>query len=179
MCSVAVKALLNVWVRYGRHRCSKSHVCWLRTRTLSSSMNVWSWLVGERSVNVSRKCCPGKKWLDVWAEFCITVDIVKVEGNLKLFLCVAYWIHLIHIQLGTLGLWEVHKLDDFLHCVMMLLLMKRVDSKYICPVRKLLRKRVFSGLFPIWCCLEIGSRLNRISHPDWVKICVDPNGQIN
>ncbi len=23
------------------------------------------------------------------------------------------------------------------------------------------------------------SGLNRISHPDWVKICVDPNGHIN
>ena len=35
-----IKALLNVRVRYGRHKCSKSRVCWLRTGTLSSSMNV-------------------------------------------------------------------------------------------------------------------------------------------
>ena len=102
MCSVTGKALLNVWVRYGRHRCSKSRVCWLRTGMLTSFMNVWSWSFGERSVNVGRKCCPGMKWLDFWAEFCVTVDIAKVQGDL--FLCVAYWIHLTHIQLGTIGL---------------------------------------------------------------------------
>ena len=45
MSIVSVKALLNVWVRYGRHRCSKSHVCWLRTGMMSSLMNVWSWLL--------------------------------------------------------------------------------------------------------------------------------------
>ena len=101
-CSVTVKALLNVWMRYGRHRRSKSRVCWLRTGTLSSSMNVWSWSSGEWSVNVSRKCCPGMKWLDVWAKFGVAVDIAKVEGDLKLFLYEADWIHLIHNQLGTL-----------------------------------------------------------------------------
>ena len=40
-------------------------------------------------MNVSRKCCPGMKWLDVSAEFCVAVDKAKVEGDLKLFLCVA------------------------------------------------------------------------------------------
>ena len=55
-------------------------------------------------MNVSRKCCPGMKWLAVGAEFCVAVDIAKAGGDLKLFLCVAYEIHLIHIQLGTLGL---------------------------------------------------------------------------
>ena len=61
----------------------------------------------------------------------------------------------------------------------MLLLLKRADSKYVCPFQKLLRKTVFGGLSPIWCCPEIWSGLNRISHPDWGKICVDHNDQIN
>ena len=38
---------------------------------------------------------------------------------------------------------------------------------------------MFGRFSPIWCCLEKWSGLNRISHPDWVKICVDPSGQIN
>ena len=44
---------------------------------------------------------------------------------------------------------------------------------------KVLRKRLFGGLSPIWCCPEKWSWLNRISHPHRVKICVDHNGQIN
>ena len=49
-------------------------------------MDVWSWSFRERSVNVSRKCCPGMKWLAVGAVFCVAVDIAKVEGDLELFL---------------------------------------------------------------------------------------------
>ena len=41
------------------------------------------------------------------SEFCIAVDIANFRGDVKLFLRVAYWIHLIHIQLGTLGLREI------------------------------------------------------------------------
>ena len=55
---------------------------------------------------------------------------------------------------------------------------RRADSNYVCPVRKLLKKRVFGGFSSIWCCPEKGSGMNRISHPDWVKIFIDPNGQI-
>ena len=43
---------------------------------------------------------------------------------------------------------------------------RRAYSNYVCPVWKLLRKRVFGGLFPIWCCPEKWSGLNRINHPD-------------
>ena len=32
--------------------------------------------------------------------------------------------------------------------------------------------------FPILCCPERWTGLNRISHPDWVKLCVDANGRI-
>ena len=34
----------------------------------------------------------------------VAVDIAKVGGDIKVFLCVADPMHLIHIQLGTLGL---------------------------------------------------------------------------
>ena len=37
---------------------------------------------------------------------------------------------------------------------------------------------MFWRFSPIWCCSERWSGMNRISHPDWVKICGDPNGQI-
>ena len=57
--------------------------------------------------------------------------------------------------------------------------MKGADSKYVRPVRKVLRKRVFGGLSPFLCCLEKWSGLNRISHPHWVKIWDDHNGQIS
>ena len=57
--------------------------------------------------------------------------------------------------------------------------MKGADRKYIHPARKVLRKRLFGGLSPFLCCPGKWSRLNRISHPHWVKICDDHNGQIN
>ena len=44
---------------------------------------------------------------------------------------------------------------------------------------RFLRNRVFWWAFPnFWCCSERWFRLNRISHPDWVKMFGDPNGQI-
>ena len=36
-----------------------------------------------------------------------------------------------------------------------------------------LRKRKYLAAFPYLCCPERWSGLNRISHPDWVKICAD------
>ena len=57
--------------------------------------------------------------------------------------------------------------------------MKRVDRIYVRPARKVLRKRKFGGLSPFLCCPGKWSGLNRISHPHWVKICDDHNGQIN
>ena len=36
------------------------------------------------------------------------------------------------------------------------------------------KKAVF-GSFPNFCCPEKRSGLNRISHPDWVKLCVELN----
>ena len=43
---------------------------------------------------------------------------------------------------------------------------------------EVLRKRECLAAFPNLCGPERWSGMNRISHPDWVKICVDPNGQI-
>ena len=43
------------------------------------------------------------KWLAVGAVFCVAVDIAKVEAGLRV---VPAWFHLIHFQLGTLGLRE-------------------------------------------------------------------------
>ena len=40
-------------------------------------------------------------------------------------------------------------------------------------------EEIVCGLSPFLCCPEKWSRLNRISHPHWVKICDDHNGQIN
>ena len=40
-------------------------------------------------------------------------------------------------------------------------------------------EKVFGGLSTIWCWSDKWSGLNKISHPDWLKLCVDPNGQIN
>ena len=180
MRSITVKALLNVWVRYGRHRCSKSRVCWLRTGLLSLSMNVWSSSFGERSVNVSRKCCPVAECLSGILDRCRHNQfwrwrkVVPVWGGLNL-----------SNSYSTGNPWSKridsrgHKLDGFAHGVVMLLL--KGERTVITSVlfKKVLRKRVFGSYSLIWCCPEKWSGLNRISYPDWVKICVDPNSQIN
>ena len=122
------------------------------------------------------------KRLAVGAEFFVAVDRAKARGDLKLFLCVAYLIHLIHIQLGTLGLREwtlwVNKLDGFPHCVDAAAIEERT-VKCLSFFKSSEEEKVFGGLSPIRCCPEKWSGLNRISHPDLVKICVDPNSQIN
>ena len=43
---------------------------------------------------------------------------------------------------------------------------------------EVLRKRRVFGGFPNLCCPERWSGWNRMSHPDWVKFFVDPNGRI-
>ena len=133
-------------------------------------------VVSGRSVNVSRKCCPEVKWLGVGVEYCITVDIANFGGDIKLFLCVAYWIH---IQLGTLGLREIdarvpwiRQLPSCCCCCYW-----RADSKASALNKIVQPRRVFEG-FANLCCPERWFGLNRISHPDWVKLCVDPNGRI-
>ena len=40
------------------------------------------------------------------------------------------------------------------------------------------RERDWRAFFNFWCCWEIWFGLNRTSHPDWVKMFGDSNGQI-
>ena len=62
--------------------------------------------------------------------------------------------------------------------VVLLLLFKRANCHYVCPERRSSGEEKCLAAFPNLCCSERWSGMNRISHPDWVKICVDPNGQI-
>ena len=62
--------------------------------------------------------------------------------------------------------------------VVLVVLFKRADSHYVCPERRSSEEvKVFGG-FPQFVKTGKMVRWNRISHPDMVKICVDPNGQI-
>ena len=54
----------------------------------------------------------------------------------------------------------------------------RADSKTSVLNEEVLRKRKCLAVSPNLCCPEICFGMNRKSHPDWVKICVDPNGRI-
>ena len=63
--------------------------------------------------------------------------------------------------------------------VVVLLLFKRVVSHYICPEQRSSEKEKVFGGFPYLCCPERWSGLNRLSHSDWVKLCIDPKGRIN
>ena len=40
------------------------------------------------------------------------------------------------------------------------------------------RENVLAAFPNFWCCSERWYGPNRMNHPDWVKICDDPNGQI-
>ena len=68
---------------------------------------------------------------------------------------------------------EIHKLDSFPHCVHAAAIEEQ-------PVRRLHRtklfcqKRVFDGFSQLLLPRKV-VRLNRISHPDWVKLCVKLN----
>ena len=54
----------------------------------------------------------------------------------------------------------------------------RADSKTSVLNEEVLRKRKCLAAFSNLCCPERWSGMNRISHSDWVKIYVDPNGRI-
>ena len=61
---------------------------------------------GERRACL-HQCCPEMKWeLGAGSGIRHCIDIANFGGDIKLFLCVAYWMYLIHIQLGFLGLRE-------------------------------------------------------------------------
>ena len=60
-------------------------------------------VVGERHESL-QKMLPRNEVAGCLSELRVAVDIAKVRGGIKVFLCVADYMHLIHIQLGTLGL---------------------------------------------------------------------------
>ena len=68
-------------------------------------MSLWFWLFREKR-ECLQKMLPRDEVAGCQSGIFIAVDIAKAAGDLKLFLYVVYWIHLIHIQLGTLGLRE-------------------------------------------------------------------------
>ena len=86
---------------------------------------------------------------------------------------VAYWMHLIRIQLGFLGLrlaQEIHKLD-----VSMQLLLLKNGQWDVCTGRRCSAKETVFGSLPNFCCPGKRYGFNRIGHPDWVKLCVQLN----
>ena len=106
------------------------------------------------------------------------IDIANFGGDIKLFLCVAYWMYLTHIQLGSLGLRRIDKGSNELYSFSLMVpcccCYWSTDDRRLYRTKSFCKKAVF-GSFPNFCSLESRSRLNRISHPDWVKLCVDLN----
>ena len=62
--------------------------------------------VGERHESLQIMLPRNELANPVWAELRVAIDIAKVRGEMKVFLCVADYMHLIHVQLGNLGLRE-------------------------------------------------------------------------
>ena len=71
----------------------------------------------------------------------------------------------------------VHKLDCFPHCVDADTAIEEQTVRCLHWTKLFSQKKVFDS-FPNLCCPKRWSGMNRISHPDWVKLCVDPNGRI-
>ena len=73
---------------------------------------------------------------------------------------------------------RVHKLDGFPHGGSASAIEESGQSLRLSWTKKFWGRESVWWLSPIWCCSEWWSGENRISHPDWAKICVDPNLQI-
>ena len=59
--------------------------------------------VGERHESLLRRF-PRNEVAGCLSELCVAVNIAKVRGDINVFLLVADYMHLIHVQLRTLGL---------------------------------------------------------------------------
>ena len=59
--------------------------------------------------------------------------------------------------------------------VLLLLLLLKNSQWDVCTEQSCSAKRNVWRLFPSLCCAERCSGLNRISHPDWMKLCVELN----
>ena len=57
----------------------------------------------------------------------------------------------------------------------MLLLLLKNSQWDVCTGRRCSAKESVFGSLPNFCCPEMRSGLNRIGHPDWVKLCVELN----
>ena len=68
----------------------------------------------------------------------------------------------------------IHKLDRFPHVSMLLLLLKNGQWD-VCTGQHCSAKESVFGSLPNFCCSEGRSGMNRISHPDWAKLCVELN----
>ena len=69
----------------------------------------------------------------------------------------------------------IDKLDSFPHCVPAAAAAIEEQSVRHLHWTKLFSQRECLTVFPNYCCPERWFRLNRISHPDWVKLCVELN----
>ena len=108
------------------------------------------------------------------------IDIADFWGWYKVVPVVAYWVYLIHIQLGFLGLRDIRRKESINsrgspHVSMLLLLLKSrqwdVCTGRRCPDEESVVWQLTQFLLPG----KGGSRLNMIGHPDWVKFCVELN----
>ena len=70
----------------------------------------------------------------------------------------------------------IHKLDRFLHVSMLLLLLLLKNGEGdVCTGRRCSAKEIVFGSLPNFCCLKKRSGMNRICHPNWVKLCIELN----
>ena len=69
---------------------------------------------------------------------------------------------------------EQQKLDRFPHVSMLQLLLKNGQWDVYTGQRCSAKETMFCSL-PNFCCSGKRSGLNRIGHPDWVKLCVELN----
>ena len=91
---------------------------------------------------------------------------------------VAYWMYPIHIQLGILGLRKITKESMNLAASLMVPCCCCCCCYWRADGRRLYRTKLFSQrecltVFPNYCSPERWFGLNRISHTDWVKLCVE------
>ena len=106
------------------------------------------------------------------------IEIANFGGDIRLFLCVAHWMYLIHIQLGFLGLREIRRKESINKIGSLMCPCCCCDCRTTSETSALdgvvQPKRVCLAAYPISVARK-GDPVNKISHPDWVKLCVELN----